>query len=202
MKQLYFMKRVHNLYLLFTIVFLFVTGCAAPVRMYSDYEIKIDAKPTQKIPIRIGLYLTPYFENYSRVCHPDTLYWGEGLSISAKRTLKTVFEDVVLINKMDADLSNQNIQAVITPEITDSQCRLVTSLYEWYCSITCKWTIVDLKGKPMYTNTFIGEYNLKKFGLSVQRAARKAECMTLAIEDHYNKFLSNLISTKWWEYLK
>lgn len=123
-------KVIVNLFLLL-IAILTIEGCAVKIE-----NLDIMLPSSDKIPLRVGLYMSPEFRNYTYSIGGGKYQIGEGLSIGAEKALKQVFNEVVIINNK-SDISNQDIKAVISPEILDVDVKDPPEPMR----ILCKWTI-------------------------------------------------------------
>ena len=151
-----------------------------------------------KIPLRVGLYMSPNFrkDTFFAVMTIHEVHLGEGMSRGAEKACRAAFEEVVLLEEEQTDLTKWNLDAVIHPVITERSVRLIGGL-TYSCSMNAKWTIIDLDGNILYVNSFPGEHIIKAPTSDIW-----TKCMTSAVEEHYEKLLSHLLSVNWWEDLK
>ena len=172
--------------LMLVVVLLFVAGCGIPP--WADFHIEPPA-PT-KIPLRVGLYLSPAFRSYYHTYQGIPTYpMGGAMSNISERALKAVFQEVVVLDEKAFDLAKNDVRAVISPE-------MVATENTWSVfRITCKWTIASTDGKILYVNTFTGDGNDNSFVGNT----RIGKAMANATKDMFQKFLSHMTSVKWWE---
>lgn len=196
------LRVVSILILVFSI--LFCTGCLqrSPIKALTDYTMEVTAE--SKIPLRAGLYMNSSFRNYA-LDKPNLfgprygpLHLGESMSSGAERALKAVFEEVVTLDGLVSDPSKYEIKLLVSPEIIDTNLELhMGERAKITCQVVCKWSFARPNGKIVYLNTFVGEITHQGSILGI--LSSYADCMTLAIQNHYNKFLANIRSVKWWE---
>jgi hypothetical protein len=189
----YMKKKVIVNLLLLLVTILTIGGCATKIE-----KLDIKLPSSDKIPLRVGLYMSPEFRKYTYstgglVTPIGKFYIGEGLSIGAEKALKQVFNEVVIINNK-SDISNQNIKAVISPEILDVAAEQNVVFFK----MLCRWTISGADGKIYYNDTITGVGK----DTSLAFATRERKAMTKAIENHYYKFIEQMLSSKWWENIK
>lgn len=148
-----------------------------------------------QVPLRVGLYMNPRFRNYLNY-ESHIISLGEGLTSGAEMALRKVFKEVVVVNETDSDMSSQDIRAIISPEIVDSQ---IGGLFPPSRSrIVCKWTITGADGKIYYLNTITGV----GVDSSFVGATRISRSMMFAAGDMFEKFLTHMLATKWWEHIR
>ena len=180
-------RQVVNLVLLALCLFM-ICGCAT---------IKIetfdpDVYPT-KIPVRIGAYIPSAFRNYVQFMKGgDRVEIGDGLSRGAERVFREVFKEVVVIEGVGADLRAEEIDAVISPEMVETDLMRGT-VPGSEVAVTCKWTVVNPKGRTYYMNTITGVGT----DSSLLFIARTTKSSTRAVEDHYRKLIQHMLFTKW-----
>lgn len=195
MKEDNFLKKkkgIVNL-LLLLIAILTIGGCAIKIE-----NLDIMLPSSDKIPLRVGLYMSPEFRNYIYSKQGAKFHIGEGLSIGAEKALKQVFNEVVIINNK-SDISNQNIKAVISPEILDVDLSISYNDVIYFFRTSCRWTISGADSKVYYNDTITGVGKHNSFASGTTRAKK---ALTNAIENHYFKFIEQMLSSKWWENIK
>jgi hypothetical protein len=175
--------------LLFLVTVLLISRCG-PVGMK---EINLPPTTYNKIPLKIGLYISPGFRNYIYSPHyPQSGKYlvGDGLSKTADILFKEIFKEVILIDGMSNIATD--IKAIISPEIIETF--FIGFSPEFH--IVCKWTIISPGGKVYYMNTITG---IGMGDRSFNGMKRISVALTNAVKDHYEKLLAHIHSTYWWE---
>lgn len=164
-------------------------GCVSVVR---DFSIKKLSSP--KAPLKVGLYMDAKFRNSTIFI----LKIGEGLSNGTERALNEIFNEVVIIDT-ESDISKQDVKAIIYPEIVGVESPNAGGFWTmaeyWFI---CKWTVVDADGKILYANTIKGIGKDRSFA----GATRLKKGVIRAVEDHYQKLMTDMLASKWWENVK
>jgi hypothetical protein len=159
-----------------------------------DYDLQALSAP--KIPLRVGLYMSPTFRTYQSLSYgPEVL--GEGMTKGAEQATRQAFEDVVIIDSLGTNIPRSAIKAVATPEIVEA--RIINEMgFRLTYEIVCKWTISSVDGRTVYMNTFRGQ----GVDSSFTARTRISTAMTLAAKDQYDKFVAHVVSTKWWDAIR
>jgi hypothetical protein len=172
-------------------VILVTSGCHAGIREYT-----LQASPSPRIALRVGLYMSPAFRAYR-----DNLVGelGDGMRRGAEQAARQAFEEVVIIDSLSsAEIPRRAIKAIVSPEIVKVGA-VAWGVPGWLTyEITCTWTIWSADGKVVYMNTFTGTGTGRAFVAST----RVSTAMTFAAKDQYNKFLAHVASNRWWEGIK
>lgn len=178
--------------LLLILTSLFFLGCGNPIRVK---EINILQNFYNKIPLKVGLYLSPSFCAYQYRGKSFEFKWvghyllGESICQTAPDFFKNSFKEVFIMNEKSIP---SNVKLIISPEIIEAETIGPTMATH----IIIKWTFANPKGKIYYLNTVkgIGKHDE---GFWLPPAAREAFNSTL--KDHYHRLYSHMHSTKWWE---
>lgn len=167
-------------------------GCVFPVKL-DDFKIEQPAK--SKIPLRVGLYLSPKVCNYVHVAGNFRISLGEGVCSNARGVLRNVFNEVILLDEKESDLAKHGIKAVVSPEIIETE--IIEGAFGPHGDflLTCKWTITSADGKILYMDTVKGIGSDSSF-LGSTRFSRNA---SITVKDHYQKLISHMLSSRWWE---
>lgn len=180
-------------------------ACAAPlITLPKDFEMSAQAVK-DKIPLTAGLYLTPYMRNYNpRFGYPYSM--ADALSSGCERMLRNIFNNVVIIDQMDTNLSSKNIDVIVTPEVIALN-RQVKAL-EGYNTrqivyqMIIRWDIVSPGGgKSIYTTTITSEVReepLYYFLLSTHVEKAK-ERMILLLNNQFRKAQDDIYLGGWWK---
>lgn len=185
-------------------------SCASP--QFTKIEVKIpndfkmnDTEIMEKIPLVAGLFLKSDIKNfiYKGSAEPIPLmqrvsfFMGAPLCAGSERILKNIFKDVVVIDQLESNLSGQNIDVIVTPELIEiKRFRHNTKM-----RLTMKWNIVSIDGKNIYFNTITGEVQpqpIYKFTASGMEEKQR-ENMIALINDHFLKAQTDLYSNGWWK---
>ena len=187
-------SRVGSWLLFFSIVLL-MSGCA-PRTYYANISTDLDLeKPflkKTKIPLRVGLYIEPEYLDFEAVLEDGSIVsLGPGLGKGAEAVLREAFQEVVIIESIGPQVSNQHVKAIIT---------FSTNLPSNMSQIAFEWTIVGLDGRTLYMNTFRGEANTENIS---KRHYEEwlSESLSLATTDSFQKFLIHILSSRWWKSL-
>jgi hypothetical protein len=182
------------LFSLFSI--LLVQGCIVNHKIAENMKVK-KIQNSEKIPLSVGLYIDPTFKNQKLYGTPNTdhiFHLGEGMDRGAKKSFEMIFSKVIVLNEYETDLSKWNLDVVASPAVAAENRRYASHNF---CTADAKWTIIDKNGNVVYTNTIRSEINKGSF-----TAYGIAECMSEAVEDHYNRLTSHLLSAPWWQNIK
>ncbi len=203
-------------------------SCASP--QFTKIEVKIpndfkmnDTEIMEKIPLVAGLFLKSYIKNfiYKGSAEPIPLmqrvsfFMGAPLCAGSERILKNIFKDVVVIYQSEINLFGQNIDVIVTPELSESNLSrqnidvIVTPelieikrfRYNTKMRLIMKWNIASIDGKNIYFNTITGEVEpqpIYKFTASGIEEKQR-ENMIALINDHFLKAQTDLYSNGWWK---
>lgn len=190
-----YISAIYILNLMFLMIFF--SGCAT-VKI-SDFYID---PPPGKIPMQVGLYMSPDFRNPVYTYFSSIFPLGEeivaGMAAGAKKALKETFQEVYIIDRAEStDLSKYGVKAIVVPEIVEPGISIRGGGFgtEGKFEFVCKWTVYATDGKILYMNTFLGTGRDSNFS----GATRLNKGMILAIKDNYQKFITHMLSTKWWD---
>jgi hypothetical protein len=177
------------------------SGCSpAIVRVPNDFALTERPTMPSTIPLRVGLYLSPAFLNYKLPGYSGKMAviveLGEAMGSGAERSLKQIFRDVVTLREDTADATVKGVDFIVTPEIVKGD---LTGIGSYWCRISCKWTVVDPVGKVIYVTTIAGDKELKRFTTTFGAKKAVEDCVVLAVQDHYEKFLQQFPAARWWE---
>jgi hypothetical protein len=191
-------KNIIVLFILLTILVFF--GCTHRTILPDDFHISKPAS-VSKIPLRAGLYLHPAFENFKFIGNKGQgkqvpIELGGAITTAAKISMREVFENVVMVQNIDSDLTAKDIDIIIFPSIEKVDNMMASAFpFVWDSYFICKWSIKGRNGKLLYVNTVTGEGHYK----SSFNSNKFAESVVPAVQDHFNKLTAHLLSTKWWE---
>jgi hypothetical protein len=173
--------------LLLLITVFIISSC----KPFEIKEFKMSPTIPDIIPIKVGLNLSPKFCNYLYTYkYGGQALVGPSLCKSATSFFKETFKEVILLNG-NIDIL-RDIKAIIFPEIVEI---IFTGNMTATSRIIFKWTVVSPSGKVYYLNTLDG------IGMddSLLFNTRVNESFTNAVNDHYKKLHTHMISSKWWE---
>lgn len=135
-----------------------------------------------------------------------TIHIGEAFSANSEKMLKNIFQQVVIIDQMDTDLSEKNIDVIVAPEILD----IITSQFKvpageksrkLVSQMTIRWDIGSPDGKIIYTTMIMGEAILKflkRWTVSANEELEKENMLRL-LKDQFSKAQEDIYSNKWWK---
>ena len=176
-------------------------GCFGPMKVPTDYAITGPPSGADRIPLRVGLYMSPQFGNYSGNFGRGFISLGEAMSSGAERALRTAIEEVVIIKQLESRGSTEGVRAIVAPEIVEA--RMGNSdekgFHKGHCQVWCKWTVSTPEGKLVYVNTVLGEAHHDR---RAPAPTVWTECMTLAVQDQYRKLVEIISSTQWWQSIR
>lgn len=199
------MKKMRILWLVISC--LFIAGCQTRGTTPSSYEIN-PPYMTKKVPLRVTLYLSSQFKNKTFIGNSGGMAMpisiGEAMSSGAEKALKKVFQEVMVVNDLSYNLSSIKNHAYVTPEIVDIGNVLtgIPPFSKWDSRIACKWVIKTPEEKILYVNTIVGEGKYEAVTTGFTFGDHLGKSMIPAIQDHYEKLVENLISTRWWDAFK
>lgn len=165
-----------------------------------------------KIPLIVGLYLKPHIKNYTyegksldKMYYFTTIHIGEAFSANSEKMLKNIFQQVVIIDQMDTDLSEKNIDVIVAPEILDITSQFKVPAGEksrkLVSQMTIRWDIGSPDGKIIYTTMIMGEAIvkfLKRWTVSANEELEKENMLRL-LKDQFSKAQEDIYSNKWWK---
>ena len=163
-----------------------------------------------KIPLHVGLYLTPQFKQFTfkggkgGIHDPFTISIGDTMCSYAESSLKELFLDVSIINDLEQDPKINHVDVIIMPEIIDIDSIVDTWKPDyWKSNVTCKWSIKNINGIYLYLNTIVGiNYYRPKFGFTNNDNDSVKEGVILAIQNHYQRLIDDIIQINWWHNIK
>lgn len=197
-------------FLILIIILGFSSACRTTLNEKIRTDLSITVNEVGKIPLRVGLYLSPEFMNYSKTpshySESGRIQMGEALSKGAEDITNKAFKQVVTIYKTDPESFPKGLDAIIIPEVEKTYGGFVGELtrqYSYYQTVTVKlkWTIKDMNQKTLYTNTFTTEVEYRNDPVFGQRE-RLLKAYTKAIEDQFAKAFSGITSINWWGGIK
>jgi len=117
--------KIHCLSIYITILYILLSGCTytLPFNDTSDIDIKHAIEFSNKLPVRVGLYIREDIKNYSYNQTKFTLNFkinvGEYVVPISKEIVESMFRDVVYVNSLPPynEDYNPDVEAVIEPEI-------------------------------------------------------------------------------------
>lgn len=200
-------------------IIFFIAGCTT-FRYSVREDFKVLVPTTNRIPIRVGLYMP------SDVCQYEikkerrgflvVYHFGESICNGVERMLRGAFNEVVVLESIASDMSKYGIKAVVIPQIDSGNILLGgTKFQDLKALIRIKYTATDINGKTLWIDTFQGE-GRKKWDksfiyksafippLMIYKAATQEKkdmlmVMQLALEDHFHNALVGMLSSRWWE---
>jgi hypothetical protein len=195
------MKRTVVLLSLISLVM--CAGCSKAI-VPTAFEIQ-EPPSASKIPLRAALYLSPQFKKKAIVANKggmDTiLVIGDAMANGAERSLRGVFQKLVIVDNINPDIAGQGIAAIVTPEMVDSENRQVgfPPKAKWDSRIVCKWTISRPDGKLLYMNTITGEGHYEAFTTAFSFGEHLGKSIIPAVQNHYKNLTTNLLTAQWWQ---
>ena len=197
---------VGGVFLIVSLLIVFSNGCeSGHVNVRRELNIKSPPTAVKKIPMRVGIFIPPTIKNHSFSNYHGGLAilnisLGDAMNAGAEMALRKVFSDVVIIDEDEMGFANKGLDAIISPEIVENYFEVKIG-NNYSCNVTAKWTVIDSSRQMIYMNTISGEGNVRKF-ISYNKKKLVEDCMTFALEDHYSKLLSHILSIPWWEKAK
>jgi hypothetical protein len=190
-------------------------SCASPqftkIKVTIPNDFKMSATDIRdKIPLTAGLYLKPDLKNFiyrgdassvpvmSRV----SFFMGSPLCIGSERMLRNIFKGVVVIDPLDTNLSSQNIDVIVTPEVIGiSRQQVPEQGNKLNIMLTMKWNVASLDGKNIYYNSITGEIFPKPIYafMASTITEKEREIMIMLINEHFLKAQNDLYSNTWWK---
>jgi hypothetical protein len=177
--------------LLLLLLLIFISSCGS----IGIKEINLSQTISNKIPLKVGLYLSSSLCNYHyrgafEGQWTGDFLLGDSVCTSAPIFFKKFFTEVIITDGK-TDLSN-NLKLIISPEIIEAETRGPTQ----ETRITIKWTFVSPEGKVYYLNTVTGNAR-SDIGIFLPKRGRVA--FTNALTDHFQKLQVDIHNSKWWE---
>lgn len=175
---------------------LIVSACTRVCLVRTD--LRIPGEKTGKIPLRVGLYMSPEFLSYSCTiigANGDTYSFplGEAFRSGADAATKMAFEETVILSSIN-DAMAQNTRIIISPEVEEVDMVIPGFAFRRLKSLVImKWAVADLTGRTIWVGTFEGEGDNIVGYLFRTSAARK--CMQRAVEQQFAKALQGIRSS-------
>ena len=177
-------------------ILLILSGCTYTSQITRDLNIPV--QEVKKIPLRVGLYMSPNFLNYtykeSRLAEKFVFPLGETFRAGSEKIVKMAFQDVVILSALDEAII-EKLKIVISPQI--QAVDIMFPMWGWgylKSTVIIKWTAIDPTEKIIWVNTFEGESKIK--GKTVKNIRNSLQ---VAIEDHFSKAYEGIISSTWWK---
>jgi hypothetical protein len=155
-------SRRPTLKILAGVLLVFLVSCSSgPIRMdISKDHLKV-IPPDGKIPLKVGLYLSPAFRDTQTPLFIGRtqfggIYVGMALTDATERMVRGLFEEVVVLDRM-GDPRNSNshgCDVVVTAEVKSFYFRHVPKLYtaKWATQNVVVWSVISPEGKEIYHN--------------------------------------------------
>jgi hypothetical protein len=178
-------------------------ACAAPlITLPKDFEMSAQAIK-DKIPLNAGLYLKPSFRNYTSK-YGYTYMMGDALSSGCERMIRNIFQDVILIDEMDTNLSLRNIDVIVVPEVISISYYQLKAVEGYrtrqgFDRMTIRWDIVSPGGKNIYTTTIANELIYESIKSLIITEETGKERMLLLLNNQFRKAQDDIYLGGWWK---
>jgi len=187
--------------LLVLIIFITITGCAAVINLTEDDDITKSQRQLSKIPIRVGIYLSKAFRNYSYELNLGLhmhVNIGPSMSNEIEKNINGAFEKVLIVSELSSKSQIENVDVIISSEVIDTTIRPAGTGYAGIEGvIKCKWTIIKPNGEIVYTTTIIG----KGTDDSLVGMIRVRKCFYRAMRNQVEQFMLESMKSRWWEHM-
>ena len=157
-------------------------------------EIKI------KIPLRAGLYLSPFVQRAKRfywfgIRNQGTIFLGEALSANANGIMRNVFQDVIVIDTMESNLDRCDV--IVTPILSEIYMRGILSWTgppnDFIFHVAIKWVIATPDGREIYANLIKSE----EVKLSASDEAKK-QGFVQTLRSQFELAQEDIYTNGWW----
>ena len=186
-------------------ILLFLTSCSI-FKYTAPKDFKMPVLTTNKIPLRIGLYIPPDVRYY-KITEKQQNYTfhfqiGDALCDGIERMLRIVFDDIVILESSDFDVTKHGIKAVVVPKIVSGNFRLSAAAFGEGTGfiIRVKYTAIDSSKRVLWVDTFEGKSRKRQPVFRVREVY--TDCMRLSLEDHFHNALEGILLSKWWKAIK
>lgn len=201
--------------LIFCMLILVICSCGTTkeikINIPNDFQMT-NVEVAEKIPLRAGLYISPSIKNFEKkggIFMPYVMVFsfpiGDAMSIGCEKTLRNIFRNVVLIDRLDSDLSKKDIDVLIIPELSgliqERESARVIGPVKPVVHMVMKWKIVSTDGKNIYFNTIKGGGTLMFpicYTLDGQTEVER-NSMLFVMKDLFQKSQDDIYSNAWWK---
>lgn len=199
---------------LFVVVLL--SSCATSVtrvQVAARNDFELSNKPVdKKIPLHAALYIDPQIINYEYFgqpyMEPGNITPGAALLSASEKTLKNVFDNVILLESATDTEWKRSADVLVRAESVKmlylNKPKKDSALFHNVIQTSMKWTIVNSQNITLYTNVIISEAEMKTiycFTISCMEEEMRNHLVE-PIKVHFQKTQDELYSSGWWkEYL-
>ncbi|MBU2690716.1 MAG: hypothetical protein KJ970_07285 [Candidatus Eisenbacteria bacterium] len=178
----------------------FLVGCST-VRYRAPTDFHIPASSHRKIPLRVGLMIPPTMPLFTIYTDPMGAGYanfeiGEAVVNGVWKMCKRNFDDAVVVHSMDFDEIDQDIDAIMVPDITDASLRSSPfgdgPAVEF--SIRVKFECFDPYERSIWSDTFSGN----GIGEGAEPGEIYTNSMRLGLENLFEKTVEKMRKKEWW----
>jgi len=201
--------------LLFSAVIL-VLSCATSftrVNVSAPKDFELSNKPVdKKIPLRAALYIDQQVKVYEYVgqplIEPGKIFLGDCIASGCERTLKNIFNDVIILDSMADDSWSGRADVLVRAEkikmVLLNKPKKDSILFHNVIQTSMKWNILNPQNSELYTNVIVSEEESKPvYGFTVsglEEGMRNHLFAQLRVQ--FQKTQEEIYSSGWWkEYL-
>ena len=189
-------SRIIKMLCILPLISLFLTGCTSEIKPLSGLELSLAHK--QKIPLKVGLYMSPDYCNYSFVT--DQIYvtyytipLGSTLCHETKIIVEAIFEEVSVFPSLEAN--DKSINVIMIPEIVILKIQMMGYTHKSEALLIGKWTVVDMNGRLIWVDTF-QSHVITTYGDHLPSTLKRAK---FVLEDYFQNVFKGIQSWKLWE---
>ena len=182
---------------------LFSNACTRNCQI--DTNLIMPVQKASKIPLRVGLYMSPDFLSYTRkiaAVNTDSYVFnlGEALRSGSEKMLGIAFKEVIVLSPSE-EAMERGVKIVVSPQIQEVDMIIPGWAWKQLKSLVIiKWEATDSTGRILWVDTFEGRSNNRVGYFLRGKAARK--CMKRGVEDHFGNAFEGILNSTWWKTIK
>lgn len=196
-----FRQYIKNWFLLAPLLAVLLTACGGSRKIIVSEDLNIPSQTDSRIPLKVGLVLTPQFVNliYKPVPNACPVFIGNALKVGSERVCLNLFDEVVPIVSI-ASAGSSQVDVIVIPACEEIEYRLVDRATVRIRS-RFLWRITTPDSREIYSTTVIGEA-LRKVSTTVMASTmerEQGEVYFLSLQDQFRKAQNDLHSGGWWK---
>ncbi|MBI5676132.1 MAG: hypothetical protein HZC48_09970 [Nitrospirae bacterium] len=201
-------------FFLFSLVIL-LSSCATTLTRVNvsapkDFELR-NMPVDKKIPLRAALYVDPKIKTYEYVgqpiFEPGKVFLGDAITSACERTLKNVFDEVIILDSVSNEAWSGRVDVLIRAEtikmVLLNKPKKNGAFFYNVFQTSMKWNILNPQNSKLYTNVIVSEEEQKPvscFPITTSCLEEGMRNYLLApLREQFQKTQDEIYSSGWWK---